>query len=53
MQGNRGTVGQKTPVGTCAKIGRNMSRRQGNHIVEPTSTNRQNCPQQQTGHYNP
>jgi len=24
-----------------------------NHIVEPTNTNWQNYPQQQTGHYNP
>ena len=33
---------------TCAKISRNKSRRQGNHIVEPTNTNLQNYPQQQT-----
>ena len=39
MQGNKGTIGQKTLILTCAKIGRNKSRRQGNHIVEPTNTN--------------
>ena len=39
MQGNRGITGQKTLVRTCAKISRNKSRRQGNHIAESTSTN--------------
>ena len=34
MQGNRGTIGQKTLVFACDKISRNKSRRQGNHIVE-------------------
>ena len=53
MQGNRGTMLQKTLVWTCAKISRNKSRRQGNHIVESTSTNWQNYPQQQTRQYNP
>ena len=53
MQGNSGTIGQKTLVWTCAKISRNKSRRQGNHIVESTSTHWQNYPQQQTGHYIP
>ena len=43
----------KTLLRTCAKISRNNSRRQGNHIVEPTNTNWQNYPQQQTRHYNP
>ena len=34
------TIVQKTLVRTCAKISRNKSsRRQGNHIVESTSTN--------------
>ena len=28
MQGNSGTIGQKTLVGTCAKISRDKSRRQ-------------------------
>jgi len=39
MQVNKHTIGQKTQVGTCAKIGRNKSRRKGDHIVESTSTN--------------
>jgi len=36
---NRGTIGQKILARTCAKISRKKSRRQGNHIVESTSTN--------------
>jgi len=44
---------KKTLVWTCAKISRNKSMGQGNHIVESTSTNWQNYPQQLTRHYNP
>ena len=50
---NNNNNNNKTLVWTCAKISRNKSRRQGNHIVESTSTNWQNYPQQQTRHYNP
>ena len=35
-----------------SNISRNKWRRQGNHIVEPTSANWQNYPQQQTRRYN-
>ena len=45
IQGNRCKIGQKALVWTCAKISRNKSRRQGNHIVESTSTNWQNYSQ--------
>ena len=37
---------KKTLELTCAKISRNKSRRQGNHIVESTSTNWQNYSKQ-------
>ena len=43
-----GIIGQKTLLWTCSKISRNKSRRQGNHTLEPTSTNLQKYPQQQT-----
>ena len=44
---------RKTLVWTCSNISRNKSSRQGNHIVESTSTNWKNYPQQQTRHYSP
>ena len=44
MQGNRGTIGQKTLVWTCAKISRNKSSRQGNHIVESTAQTERTIP---------
>ena len=49
---NNNNNNNKTLVWTCSKISRNRSRRQGNHIVESTSTNWQNDSQQQTRHYN-
>ena len=51
MYGNGGTTGQKTLVGTCAKVSRNKSRMQGKYVVQSTSTNWQNYPQQQTRHH--
>jgi hypothetical protein len=50
IQGNRGTIGQKHRY---EHVSKSAETSQGNHIVESTSTNRQNYPQQQTKHYNP
>jgi hypothetical protein len=44
MQGNMGKIGQKTVVSACTETGRNKSKRQGSHIVELASANRQKHP---------